>query len=95
VRLHPLGSDEPQYAIRNADQSSDRIVFEHELCEDLGGACRNLWRRPQDGPWRPQFHALLTSEGPKQTASSRLCSHTVHAPAQPKPLRSHSMASKP
>ena len=60
-----------------------------------GWACRKLWRRPQDGPWRPQFHALLTSGRPKQTASSRFCSRTVHAPAKPKPLRSHSMASKP
>jgi hypothetical protein len=43
VRLHPLGSDEPQYAIRNADQSSDRVVFEHELCEDLGAGMRGRW----------------------------------------------------
>jgi hypothetical protein len=44
---------------------------------------------------RPQFHTLLTSGRPKQTASSRFCSHTVHAPAKPNPLRSHSIASKP
>ena len=37
----------------------------------------------------PGFHALLTSGRPKQTASSRFCSHTVHAPAKPKPLRNH------
>ncbi len=34
--LSPLGSAEPRYEIRNADQSYDRIVWEHELCEDLG-----------------------------------------------------------
>src|SRR3712207_5184769 len=43
----------------------------------------------------PGFHTLLTSGRPKQSASSRFCSNTVHAPATPKPLRSHSMASKP
>src|SRR4051794_39537839 len=43
---------------------------------------------------RPQFHTLLTSGRPKQSASSRFCSRTVHAPAKPKPLRSHSIASK-
>lgn len=32
--------DEPQYAIRNADQSYDRIVHEHELREDLGARTR-------------------------------------------------------
>jgi hypothetical protein len=32
--------DEPQYAIRNADQSYDRIVYEHELREDLGARAR-------------------------------------------------------
>lgn len=40
VRFHPPGQDEPQYAIRSADQSYDRIVFEHELCEDLGARVR-------------------------------------------------------
>src|SRR4051794_24382130 len=44
---------------------------------------------------RRQFHTLLTSGRPKQSASRRFCSHTVHAPAKPKPLRSHSIASKP
>jgi len=32
--------DEPQYAIRSADQSYDRIVYEHELREDLGARAR-------------------------------------------------------
>ncbi|MCB8821307.1 hypothetical protein [Microvirga rosea] len=32
--------DEPQYAIRSADQSYDRIVREHELREDLGARAR-------------------------------------------------------
>src|SRR3954462_6755522 len=41
------------------------------------------------------FHALFATGSPKQCASSWFCSHTVHAPAKPKPLRSHSMASKP
>src|SRR5215208_6356729 len=54
--------------------------------------CRKLRRRPQDGLCRPQLHALLTCGTPKHTASSRFCSHTVQAPAKPKPLRSHSMA---
>jgi hypothetical protein len=43
----------------------------------------------------PNFHALLTCGRPKQSASSRFCSHTVQRPAKPKPLRSHSIASKP
>src|SRR4051812_754903 len=41
------------------------------------------------------FHALFATGSPKQTASSRFCSRTVQAPAKPKPLRNHSMASKP
>lgn len=32
--------DVPQYAIRSADQSYDRIVHEHELREDLGARVR-------------------------------------------------------
>ncbi len=40
MRLHPVGNGEPQYAIRNSDQSYDRIVHEHELCEDLGARVR-------------------------------------------------------
>src|SRR3954453_22661394 len=43
----------------------------------------------------PRFQTLLTSGRPKQSASSRFCSHTVQAPAKPKPLHSHSIASKP
>jgi hypothetical protein len=54
-----------------------------------------LWRRPHDGLDRSPFHALLTGGRPKQSASSWFCSRTVHAPAKPKPLRSHSMASNP
>src|SRR5215212_1285951 len=42
----------------------------------------------------PGFHTLLTSGRPKQSASSRFCSHTVQRPAKPKPLCSHSIASK-
>jgi hypothetical protein len=39
VRLDdPRG--EPQYAVRSADQSYDRIVHEHELREDLGARVR-------------------------------------------------------
>jgi hypothetical protein len=56
------------------------------------GACRKLWRRPQDGQWRPSFQTLLTFGRPKQTASSRFCSHTVQAPAKSKPLRSHTLS---
>src|SRR5215211_7639549 len=58
-------------------------------------ACRKLWCRLHDGLRRPRFHALLTCGRPKQIASSRFCSHTVQAPAKPKPLRSHSIASNP
>jgi hypothetical protein len=36
IELRHPGPGEPQYAIRNADQSCDRIVQEHELREDLG-----------------------------------------------------------
>ena len=43
----------------------------------------------------PGFHALLTRLRPKHCASSRFCSHTVQAPAKPKPLRSHSITSNP
>jgi len=32
--------DEPQYAVRSANQSYDRIVHEHELREDLGARVR-------------------------------------------------------
>ena len=38
-----------------ASTDSDRQVL--DLQRD--GACRKLWRRTQDGPWRPQFHTLL------------------------------------
>jgi len=33
---------EPQYAIRSAEQSYDRIVHEHELREDLGSRVRDV-----------------------------------------------------
>ncbi len=67
--------------------------FQKELA--FPGACRKLWHGPHDGLYRSQFYALLTAGSPKQTDSIRFCSHTVQAPAKPKPLRSHSMASKP
>src|ERR1700712_5035159 len=59
------------------------------------GACRELWRRPGDMWDRLCFQISLTFCSPKQTWSNWFCSHTVHAPENPKPLRSHSMASKP
>src|SRR5215217_4685169 len=40
-------------------------------------ACRKLWRRRQDGLNRPSFQTVLTCGRPKQSASSRFCSHTV------------------
>ena len=41
IRLeHPL--DEPQYAIRSADQPYNRIVHQHELREDLGARVRGI-----------------------------------------------------
>src|SRR4051794_14693336 len=58
-------------------------------------ACRKLWRWPHYGLCRPRFHALLAAGSPKQTDSIRFCSHTVQAPAKPKPFRNHSMASNP
>jgi AAA domain len=61
----------------------------------LDGACRKPSRRSHDRLNRPRFQALLTSGSPKQTVSNRFCSRTVHAPAKPNPLRSHSMASNP
>jgi hypothetical protein len=65
------------------------------LAWGVRGACRKRWRRSHDGRGPALFQTLLTSGSPKQTASSRFCSRTVQAPAKPKPLRSHSMASKP
>jgi hypothetical protein len=77
-----------------------RIVSENPSCvmlkhEDWPGAYRKLWRRPQDEPWQSSFQTLLPCGSPKQSASSQFRSHTVHAPAKPKSLRSHSMASEP
>ena len=40
LALLPIGAHEPQYQIRNADQSYDRVVQEHELTEDLGARGR-------------------------------------------------------
>ena len=61
----------------------------------LRRACRKLWGRTHDGLYRPRFYALLAAGSPKQTDSSRFCSHTVQAPAKVNPLRYRSMASKP
>ena len=41
LRLEKV-SLEPQYAIRNASQSYDRVVFQHELREDLGSRARGI-----------------------------------------------------
>ncbi len=40
IELSDLGSREPQYVIRNAGQSYDRVVEEHELRDDLGARLR-------------------------------------------------------
>ena len=48
-----------------------------------------------EGPLPFVFHAVFATVSPKQWASSWFCSRTVQAPGKPKPLRSHSMASKP
>jgi hypothetical protein len=79
---------------RTLAQDPDRVI-EHRpaCCPDGRVANSDAGRRM--GCARPQFHTLLTSGRPKQSASSRFCSRTVHAPAKPKPLRSHSIASKP
>src|SRR5215207_3156628 len=61
----------------------------------LEGRVANSGAGRRMGRTDPGFHTLLTSGRPKQSASSRFCSHTVQAPAKPKPLRSHSIASKP
>ena len=58
-------------------------------------ACRQLWSRAHDGLCRPRFDTLLAAGSPEQTDSIRFCSHTVQAPAKPKPFRNHSMASNP
>ena len=53
-------------------------------------------RSRQVGPIRTAYDSSIRTTmrrtGAKQSASSRFCSHTVHAPAKPKPLRSHSIA---
>jgi hypothetical protein len=36
VSLLPAGHREPQYQVRNSDQSYDRVVWESQLQEDLG-----------------------------------------------------------
>src|SRR4051812_17657190 len=59
------------------------------------GACCKLWKGRTMGGNRPSFQAPLIFRSPKHTDSSRFCSHIVHAPANPNPLRSHSMASNP
>ena len=58
-------------------------------------ACRNSCCRLQTARYSAGFYASLTSESPKQNPSIRFCSTTVQAPAKPKPLRSHSIASNP
>jgi hypothetical protein len=40
VGLHAADKGGTQYAIRNAEESCDRIVQQHELCEDLGARGR-------------------------------------------------------
>src|SRR3954463_3749370 len=84
------------------------VEVEPERRPPMGGKRRRAFgrRRSRDGRVAnsdvgrrmggtgPRFHTLLTSGRPKQSASSRFCSRTVHAPAKPNPLRSHSIASK-
>src|SRR3954452_2080670 len=60
-----------------------------------GWACRKLWSRIHAGLCRPQFHALIPCESPKQNASSWFCSHTVLVPAKSNPFRNDGMASNP
>src|SRR4051794_12115089 len=71
------------------------VLVTNEVVGRQKRACRKLWRRPHDGLYRPQFHALLTCGRPKQSAGSRFCSHTVQAPARSKPFLNHTRASKP
>ena len=40
VGLHAADKGGTQYAIRNAEESADRVVQQHELCEDLGARGR-------------------------------------------------------
>jgi hypothetical protein len=40
VSLLPAGDREPQYQIRNADQTYDLVVEEYQLQEDLGARGR-------------------------------------------------------
>jgi hypothetical protein len=44
IALLAVGAHEPKYQMRNADQSYDRVVQEHELTEDL--AARDGANRP-------------------------------------------------
>jgi hypothetical protein len=42
INTPDLAAGETQYTIRNADETHDRIVNEHELREDLGSRTRGL-----------------------------------------------------
>ena len=53
------------------------------------------WILDAEQPLSARFHPLFAWGSSKQSASIWFCSHTVHALANPKPLRSQSMASKP
>src|SRR3954466_8950605 len=80
---------------RSIHAKSGRARSEGEAMRCYFGRVANSGAGRRMGCARPQFHTLLTSGRPKQSASIRFYSHTVHAPAKPKPLRSRSMASNP
>ena len=63
VALLPHGGDEPQYRISHADQSYDRVVWEHELTEDLGARKRAINR---GSCWLPGWWGWLTQPGLRQ-----------------------------
>ena len=72
-----------------------------------GGATFRVTLPPAEGAWRKpdwkaqffqgtaNFHGLLTSWSPKQSASTSFCRRTVQSPAKPKPFFNQSIASKP
>ena len=73
----------------------DLFVIRFSAEERPAGPVANSDVGRRMGGDRPRFYTLLTCGRPKQSASSRFCSHTVQAPAKPKPLRSHDVTSNP
>src|SRR3954452_21919290 len=100
-RVGPAAHDQPQPLrleiggqVRRLGRGQVRIVslaLTSGVASQLPGAARRnglqhglqIRHTPEANK---SLQILLTSGRPKQSASSRFCSHTVHAPAKPKPL---------